>query len=334
MKIKIFSLITLSAFVRATGTMGSSARAQDGSLGTGVHVCILGVGLPLEHQISSSFSARATASILNYNEGATGSGKTFIACALAHQACRQKRPVLYRRVTELVSALARARDRGTHERLMRRLAKVALLALEARISHWVSIAANDRGTSPQEVLTTQELLGCSRSIGPFRPCGRNPEIGRVSGNFFCPGFPSALRAPGKPGQLRGGDHQASTQVQELWTSLSGQPAPFGTCGQAVDAAGASPTALTTLACFSPTGTTGQPQHRFFQYSDSSGLTAGKKGAPAAPEPRERTTGLPYTAVLKSGKGSLTLVSGWPSASLPASKKEDRTQASVRERLAR
>ena len=63
-------------------------------------------------------------------EGATGSGKTFIACALAHQACRQKRPVLYRRVSELVSALARARDRGTHERLMRRLAKVSLLVLD------------------------------------------------------------------------------------------------------------------------------------------------------------------------------------------------------------
>ena len=30
--------------------------------------------------------------------GATGSGKTFVACALAHQACRQKRSVLYRRV--------------------------------------------------------------------------------------------------------------------------------------------------------------------------------------------------------------------------------------------
>ncbi len=171
-----------------------------------------------------------------------------------------------------------------------------------------------------EVLTTQELLGCSRSIGPIRPCGRNPEIGRVTGNFFCPGFPSALRAPGKPGQLRGGDHQALTQVQELWTSPSGQPAPCGTCGQAVDEAGASPTALTTLACFSPTGTTGQPQHRFFQYSDSSGLTAGEKGDPTAPGPRKRTTVIACTAVLKSGWGSLAPAAGWPSASLPASKR--------------
>ena len=63
-------------------------------------------------------------------EGPTGSGKTFVACALAHQACRQKRSVLYRRVPELVAALTRARDKGTHERLMRRLAKVSLLILD------------------------------------------------------------------------------------------------------------------------------------------------------------------------------------------------------------
>ena len=62
--------------------------------------------------------------------GPTGSGKTFLACALAHQACRQKQSVLYRRVPELVAALARARDKGTHDRLMRRLAKVSLLVLD------------------------------------------------------------------------------------------------------------------------------------------------------------------------------------------------------------
>ena len=36
----------------------------------------------------------------------------------------------YRRVPELVSELARARDTGRHDRLMRRLAKVSLLVLD------------------------------------------------------------------------------------------------------------------------------------------------------------------------------------------------------------
>ncbi len=62
--------------------------------------------------------------------GPTGSGKTFVACALAHQACRQHQSVLYRRVPELVAALTRARDKGTLERLMGRLGRVSLLVLD------------------------------------------------------------------------------------------------------------------------------------------------------------------------------------------------------------
>ena len=62
--------------------------------------------------------------------GPTGSGKTFVACALAHQACRQHQSVLYRRVPELVAALVRARDKGTLERLMGRLGRVSLLVLD------------------------------------------------------------------------------------------------------------------------------------------------------------------------------------------------------------
>ncbi|MCY3875423.1 MAG: hypothetical protein OXF88_14165, partial [Rhodobacteraceae bacterium] len=68
--------------------------------------------------------------------------------------------------------------------------------------------------------------------------------------------------------------------------------------------------------------------------DSSGLTAGEKGAPAAPGPRERTTVIACTALLKSGKGSLTLAPGWPSASLPASKRRTEPRLQFRERLAR
>jgi len=63
-------------------------------------------------------------------EGPTGTGKTFLACALAHQACRQKQSVLYRRVPELISALDHMRDKEGHARLMRRLATVSLLVLD------------------------------------------------------------------------------------------------------------------------------------------------------------------------------------------------------------
>jgi len=54
--------------------------------------------------------------------GATGTGKTFIACALAHQACRQGYRALYWRVSRLFHALALARADGTYARLLTQLA--------------------------------------------------------------------------------------------------------------------------------------------------------------------------------------------------------------------
>ena len=62
--------------------------------------------------------------------GATGAGKTWIACALANQACRQHHSVLYRRMPELVEEFAAVRGTGAHARLMRRLQRVDLLVLD------------------------------------------------------------------------------------------------------------------------------------------------------------------------------------------------------------
>ncbi len=62
--------------------------------------------------------------------GATGAGKTWIACALANQACRQHHSVLYRRMPELVEEFAAIRGTGAHARLMRRLKRVDLLVLD------------------------------------------------------------------------------------------------------------------------------------------------------------------------------------------------------------
>jgi DNA replication protein DnaC len=49
--------------------------------------------------------------------GATGTGKTFVACALAHHACRQGYRARYWRVARLFAALALARADGTYPRL-------------------------------------------------------------------------------------------------------------------------------------------------------------------------------------------------------------------------
>ena len=62
--------------------------------------------------------------------GPTGVGKSWIACALAHTACRNDRSVLYHRVPRLFDALALARGDGRHARLLKNLARVELLILD------------------------------------------------------------------------------------------------------------------------------------------------------------------------------------------------------------
>ncbi|MEP6783966.1 MAG: IS21-like element helper ATPase IstB [Acidobacteriota bacterium] len=62
--------------------------------------------------------------------GPTGVGKSWIACALGHKACRDDRSVLYHRVPRLFDALALARGDGRHGRLLKNLARVELLILD------------------------------------------------------------------------------------------------------------------------------------------------------------------------------------------------------------
>ena len=62
--------------------------------------------------------------------GPTGVGKSWIACALGHKACRDDRSVLYHRVPRLFDALALARGDGRYARLLKSLARVDLLILD------------------------------------------------------------------------------------------------------------------------------------------------------------------------------------------------------------
>jgi len=62
--------------------------------------------------------------------GPTGVGKSWLACALGHKACRDNRSVLYQRVPKLFPDLALARGDGRYRRLMKRLGKVGLLILD------------------------------------------------------------------------------------------------------------------------------------------------------------------------------------------------------------
>jgi len=62
--------------------------------------------------------------------GPTGTGKTFLACALGHKACRDNFSVAYHRCHRLFAALALARHDGSYPRLFRALTRVNLLILD------------------------------------------------------------------------------------------------------------------------------------------------------------------------------------------------------------
>jgi len=78
--------------------------------------------------------------------GQTGCGKTWLACALGHQACRDNVSVLYRRVPKLFADLVLARGDGRYSRLMRILTTVQLLIID------------DFGMAPMNGSSRQDLL--------------------------------------------------------------------------------------------------------------------------------------------------------------------------------
>jgi len=62
--------------------------------------------------------------------GPTGAGKSYLACALGHKACREGYRVLYFRVARLFQDLAIAKADGRYDKLLRALARSQLLVLD------------------------------------------------------------------------------------------------------------------------------------------------------------------------------------------------------------
>ena len=62
--------------------------------------------------------------------GPTGTGKSWLACALGHKACRDGFSVIYRRAPRLFADLATARGEGRLARLMKSLERTRLLIID------------------------------------------------------------------------------------------------------------------------------------------------------------------------------------------------------------
>jgi DNA replication protein DnaC len=71
--------------------------------------------------------------------GATGTGKTYLACALAQQACRKGHRAIYRRASRLFSELSLARADGSYTRVLAKIARADVLVLD----DWAMAPIND-----------------------------------------------------------------------------------------------------------------------------------------------------------------------------------------------
>ncbi len=62
--------------------------------------------------------------------GPTGAGKSYLACALSHKACRDGHVVMYQRLPRLLEDLALSHNDGRYRKLMKSLLKADLLVLD------------------------------------------------------------------------------------------------------------------------------------------------------------------------------------------------------------
>jgi DNA replication protein DnaC len=106
--------------------------------------------------------------------GATGTGKTWIACALGNQAAREGYSVLYTRLSRLLDDIATARLGSGAGALMRRIAKVDLLLVDDAMMSELTAAqrrdlmeiVDDRHDRGSIILASQiPLTSWHRAIG-------------------------------------------------------------------------------------------------------------------------------------------------------------------------
>ncbi|WP_130859707.1 IS21-like element helper ATPase IstB [Gracilibacillus phocaeensis] len=82
--------------------------------------------------------------------GATGSGKSYIACALGNNACQSALKVRYYRLPDLFTELELARAQGTYKKILKQLENCELLILD----EWLLIPATSQ--SQQDLLEILE----------------------------------------------------------------------------------------------------------------------------------------------------------------------------------
>lgn len=110
-------------------------------------------------------------------KGASGNGKTYIACALGIAACRNQIKVRYIRLPDLLNELAVAHGEGTFEKVIKSYQRIDLLILDEFL---LTPLASDQARELLEIIEARTVRGSVIFCTQFEPGGWYARIGTES----------------------------------------------------------------------------------------------------------------------------------------------------------
>lgn len=109
--------------------------------------------------------------------GATGTGKSYLACALGMEACKQHYSVKYVRLPDLLADIAVARGLGTYKKLMNTYRMVKLLILD----EWLLTPLSDIESKDLfELIHARHKRASTIFCSQFSPHGWHNKIGEAT----------------------------------------------------------------------------------------------------------------------------------------------------------
>lgn len=107
-------------------------------------------------------------------KGASGNGKTYLACAFGIAACRQFYKVLYTRLPDLLDELSIARGEGVYRKVVKKYKKVDLLILD----EWLLTPLREsEARDLLEIVEARHQQGSTIFCSQFDPRGWHEKIG-------------------------------------------------------------------------------------------------------------------------------------------------------------
>jgi DNA replication protein DnaC len=109
--------------------------------------------------------------------GATGSGKSYIGCALGMEACKRFYSVRYVRLPDLLTDLAIARGEGTIKKLLYQHQRINLLILD----EWMLVSLKEsEARDLLEIIHSRHKKASTIFCSQFAPAGWHAKIGEAT----------------------------------------------------------------------------------------------------------------------------------------------------------